>query len=106
MMMAPLGVSIRETTVPITPPTLTEVSTPEGYRRANRLALRNPGVLSLLGLCALSMPVGLDACGMPVGLMLAAAPRRDQVLLAAAQAIEGRLGTSVERLGLAPMVAA
>lgn len=88
--------------VAITPPTLAELEPPGAYPRCNLLALRNTSVANLFGLCALTLPVGLDQAGMPVGLMLMAPPRREERLLAAAAAIEAALGTGRERLGRAP----
>ena len=55
------------------------------------LALRNTCVVSFLGLCALTLPVGLDAQGLPVGLQLIGPPRGEAKLLAIARAIERRL---------------
>lgn len=52
------------------------------------LALRNTCVVSFLGLCALTLPVGFDAAGMPVGLQLIGAPRSEARLLALARAFE------------------
>lgn len=93
-------------TVPITPPTVAELRNLETYRRANRMALRNTSVVSLLGLSALSMPVGLDACGLPVGMQLVARADCEVALLGAAQACERRLGCASERLGAPPLLAA
>lgn len=90
-------------TVPITPPTIAEVADPERYRVLNLLALRNTSMASLLGLCALTLPVSRDAAGMPVGLMLTARFFDDEGLLAAARAIETVLGNAAERLGRAPL---
>ena len=53
----------------------------------------------MLGLCAVTIPVGLDDEGMPVGLQLVGAAGADEALLAAALAIERALGTARERLG-------
>ena len=90
-------------TVPISPPTLTEVSDPENYRYNNAASLRNTYVGNALGLCALSMPVGLDELGLPVGLQLLAKPQNEESLLAVARAIENTLGNSQQRLGQPPL---
>lgn len=75
-------------TVPITPPRPEDVATPEDYRRANLLSLRNTTIANLMGLCALTLPAGVDASGMPVGLQLMAAPWREERLLAVGQCLE------------------
>jgi len=90
-------------TVPITPPALNEVRNVEDYRGFNRLVLRNTSVVNLLGLCAITLPVGLDAAGMPVGLQLIAPGNTEEKLLAAGIAVEQALGTGEQRLGVAPL---
>jgi len=50
--------------------------------------LKNTSVVSFLGLCALSLPIGHDAAGMPVGLQLIAAPMNEPKLLAIAGTFE------------------
>lgn len=52
---------------------------------------------NLAGLCALSMPVGVDARGLPVGLQLQCAPYAETTLFGAAGALESDLN-----LNLAP----
>jgi len=79
-------------TVAITPPTLVEVATPEGYAPKNLLSLRNTAVVSYLGLCALSLPCGKDALGMPAGLQLVLPSGDDERLLALGLAVERVLG--------------
>ncbi len=96
---------IAHPTVPITPPTLDEVSTVEGYRPRNLMALRNTCIANLLTCCAITMPVALDDAGMPVGLQFMAGPFEEAALLSAALAAEAVLGTGRERFGVAPMVA-
>ena len=56
----------------------------------------------MLGLCAVTIPVGLDRAGMPVSLQLVAAAGADEALLTAALAVERALGTARERLGTPP----
>jgi aspartyl-tRNA(Asn)/glutamyl-tRNA(Gln) amidotransferase subunit A len=93
-------------TVALTPPLVDALADLDAYRRANRLVLRNTCIPSLLGLCALSLPVGLDAAGMPVGLQLIAGAFAEERLLAVAQACEQTLGNAAARLGLPPRVPA
>jgi len=90
-------------TVALTPPTLAEVEEIEVYRARNFKSLRNTNTASSLGLCALTIPVGLDACAMPVGLQLMAKANDETRLLAIGRACERKLGTAIERLGIAPM---
>ncbi len=91
-------------TVANTPPRIEDVSTPELYGPQNLLALRNTSMANYLGLCALTLPVGLDAVGMPVGLMLMARGGHDERLLAVARKVEGVLGSATERLGTPPRI--
>ena len=65
-------------------------------------SLRNTTVGNLLGLCGITLPVGLDASGMPVGLQLLAKHGNDAKLLTIACRLETILGTPRQRLGLAP----
>lgn len=88
--------------VPITPPRFDEVASGADYRHANLKVLRNTAVVNYLGLCALTLPAGLDAAGMPVGLQLMAAPLQEELLLLLALAIERRAGTPLQRLGRPP----
>jgi len=87
-------------TVPVTPPIFEEVNDLQRYRQANLLSLRNTCMANYLGLCAISMPVGLDQAGMPVGMQLMAGLDQDRSLLAIALAFERALGTMRERIGL------
>ena len=64
--------------------------------------LRPTCAVNLLGLCAVSIPVGLDAAGMPVGLQLVGRAGEDESLLGVALAIERVLGTGVDRMGQPP----
>ncbi|HLI11411.1 MAG TPA: amidase [Alphaproteobacteria bacterium] len=93
-------------TVPVTPPTLEEVADLGAYRRLNMLALRNTCLANYLGLCAITIPVGLDAAGLPVGLQLYARHSQEERLLAIARAAERVLGVPRERLGPPPLAAA
>lgn len=91
-------------TVPITPPVVSALEELAVYRRQNFLALRNTCVANFLGLCALSLPVGLDAAGMPVGLQLLAPAGAEVRLLEVGMALEAQLGTPEDRLGWPPGV--
>jgi aspartyl-tRNA(Asn)/glutamyl-tRNA(Gln) amidotransferase subunit A len=93
-------------TVPISPPRIADVAQWDSYRVANAKALANTSVGNRLGLCAMTLPVGLDAHGMPVGLQLIAAAGRDAHLVEVALAAEGVLGTARDRLGVPPVLAA
>ena len=86
----------------ITPPAVSDLGDLDRYIEANRAALRPTGPASMLGLCALTIPAGLDAAGMPVGLQLVAQGGRDELLLAAALTAERVLGTARQRLGVPP----
>ncbi len=91
-------------TVPITPPRVADITELADYRRANMLALRNTCLANLAGLCALTIPAGLDAQGLPTGLQLMAPAGAEQRLLTFAMALEHHLGTPRERLGEALLV--
>jgi aspartyl-tRNA(Asn)/glutamyl-tRNA(Gln) amidotransferase subunit A len=80
-------------TVPIVPPRIAELEADDdAFTRTNALVLRNPSAFNFLDACALSLPCHpRDAA--PVGLMLAAAPHRDDALLAIGQAVEAVLNT-------------
>ncbi len=86
-------------TVANTPPTVASLEDPDRYREQNLLCLRNTAMVSYLGLCALSLPVGTDRAGMPVGMQLVARAHREPELLAVARAFERCLGQAPERLG-------
>ena len=90
-------------TLPITAPALEDVAAPEAWQRINRRAVRNTYVASLLGLCALSVPAGLDAARIPVGLQLIAKPWQEERLLAVGCLFERLLGDARQRLGPPPL---
>ena len=75
-------------TVAVSPPRWDEIATPDSYARANMAVLRNTAIGNLLGLCAITLPVGIDRNGIPVGLMLMAQPNDEERLIAAAVAAE------------------
>jgi len=66
--------------------------------------LRNTCIGNVLGLCGLTMPVGLDKANMPVGLLLTAKPFSEVRLLSVAAQIEKVLGNAKQRLGTAPLL--
>ena len=63
------------------------------------MSLRNTCSGNTLGLCALTLPVGLDKAGMPVGLQIMARQGAEEKLLAIALCIEKVIGNSIDRLG-------
>ncbi len=74
-----------------TPALVEALKVPEAYQRANFQALRNTSIVSCMGWCALSLPVGLDAQNMPVGMQLIGAAGTDLSLLAHARVVEEAL---------------
>ncbi|WP_419935308.1 amidase [Candidatus Palauibacter sp.] len=93
-------------TLPIAPPPLAALSRLAAYRDANRRMLSGTCPASMLDLCAISLPAGLDGEGMPVGLQLMGPAGSDLTLLARAAAVESVLGTNLTRLGTPPRVGA
>jgi len=91
-------------TLPITPPTLQSVTDDAEYRAKNMAILNNTMIANLLQLCAVSLPVALDAENMPVGLMIMAPLDADERVLAVALAIESKLGTATDRIGMPPIL--
>ena len=92
-------------TLPITPPPLAALSDLDVYRTVNRDMLSGTGPASMLDMCAVSLPAGLDEHAMPVGLQLVGRTGTDHDLLDRAAAVESVLGTNLERLGVPPRVA-
>lgn len=86
----------------ITPPPVGELDDLGAYASANATLLRPTCPVSVLGLCSVAIPVGLDDAGMPVGLQLVARGARDELALAAALAAERVLGPAADRLGPPP----
>ena len=81
------------------------VELPSGTTTADQANVRGGGLANLTGVPAISVPVGLDTDRMPIGLQLQAAWGRDELLLDAAEALEGANGRRwVE--ALAPIAAA
>ena len=91
-------------TLPITPPPLSTLSELDVYRAVNRDMLSGTGPASMLDMCAVSLPAGLDEHGMPAGLQLIGRTGADHGLLDRAVLAEEVLGTNLERLGTPPRV--
>jgi aspartyl-tRNA(Asn)/glutamyl-tRNA(Gln) amidotransferase subunit A len=83
----------------LTPPPIEGLEDLERYWALNTAALRPTSPASVLGHCAITLPVGLDAAGMPVGLQLVARGGEDELALAAALAAERILGGPGAALG-------
>ncbi|KVE34217.1 amidase [Burkholderia sp. TSV86] len=80
-------------TVAIEPPRINALEhDDDAFARVNALVLRNTSAFNFLDACALSLPCHPRDTA-PVGLMLAAAPHRDDALLAIGQAVEAVLAT-------------
>ena len=78
-------------TVAILPPRIADLADAGLFATANRMALRNTGLINLMDGCAISLPIGSD--GAPVGLMISAGPTCDRTLLAVAASVEACLAT-------------
>ncbi len=89
-------------TVMITPPIVSDLGDIDRYIETTLAALRATCPVNLLGLCAATIPVGLDQLGMPVGLQILAPGGQDETLLGVALAAEQVLGTAHDRLGMPP----
>lgn len=91
-------------TIAISPPTVGALREPAAYRQANMAVLRNPSIANLMGLCALSMPIGKDSQNMPVGLQLMCGPRQEKTLLQIGTLLEKKLGKPLDILGMPPLL--
>ena len=80
------------TTMATPPPVADLEGDLERYVAANSRALQPTCAVGVLGLCAITLPCGLDDVGMPVGLQLVARGSRDVEMLAAAVSAERILG--------------
>lgn len=89
-------------TLPVAPPTVESLSQLDAYREANRRMLSCTSPASMLDMCAVSLPAGLDPLGMPAGLQLIGRKGADRALLAAAVVAEAALGDPPARLGTPP----
>ena len=83
----------------ISPPPVADLADPERYGEANSAILRPTYPVSVLGLTAISIPIGTDGNGMPIGLQLVAPGGQDEALLGVALAAEREFGTASQRLG-------
>jgi len=90
-------------TLRVSPYDMTKEVGPEQFWQQNRGLVHNTVPVNFLGLCAATLPVGLDRLGLPVGLQLVAKGGEDERLVAIACAAERVLGASRDRLGLPPM---
>ncbi len=97
---------IASPTLCITPPLLSEIGDAESYLAANRRIVRNMVAVNYLGLCGITLPIGLDRARMPVGLQFIAPAWAEEKLLAIALAAERVLGNAAERLGTPPFLTA
>jgi aspartyl-tRNA(Asn)/glutamyl-tRNA(Gln) amidotransferase subunit A len=93
-------------TLCITPPLLSEIGDAESYLAANRRIVRNTVAVNYLGLCGITLPIGLDRARMPVGLQFIAPAWAEEKLLAIALAAERVLGNAADRLGTPPFLSA
>jgi len=96
---------IASPTLCLTPPLMPEITDAETHWQVNRRIVRNTVAVNYLGLCGITMPVGLDRAGMPVGLQFIAPAGAEEKLLAIALAVERVLGPAAERLGTPPLLA-
>ena len=86
----------------ISPPPVADLADLDRYGEANSAILRPTYPISVLGLTAISIPVGIDRNGMPIGLQLVAEGGRDEALLGVALAAEREFGTASQSLGHPP----
>jgi aspartyl-tRNA(Asn)/glutamyl-tRNA(Gln) amidotransferase subunit A len=80
-------------TAMVTPPPVAELGGMKRYLETNGTALRPTCPVSMLDLCAVTLPVGLDGAGMPVGFQIVAPGGDDELALAAALRVERALET-------------
>ena len=85
-------------TVAIQPPLRNEVKKdPTAFSSANTMALRNTRIANLLGLCAITIPIGRTASGLPVGMMIHGAPYSEACLLRTASKLEKLVESSLSK---------
>lgn len=77
-------------TLPITAPRIDSLVEEDDYVRVNMLMLRNPGIVSFLDRCAISIPIP-DPGPLPAGLMLIGETMADRELFSIALAAEAAL---------------
>lgn len=87
-----------------TPPTRAATENPGTYAHYSDSLLHNTVLGSMNGLCAITLPVGLDAAGVPVGMQLAAKANCEPVLLHVAALVEEAIGNSAQRCGYPPLI--
>ncbi len=87
----------------LTPPPVSDLADLDRYLEVNGALLRPTSPVSVLGLCALTLPVGFDGAGLPVSLQLVAPSGRDELLFAGALRAEEVLGAPARRLGEPPV---
>jgi aspartyl-tRNA(Asn)/glutamyl-tRNA(Gln) amidotransferase subunit A len=87
----------------MSPPPVADLADLDRYGEANTAILRPTYPISVLGLTAISVPVGVDRNGMPIGLQLVAPGGQDEALLGVALAIEREIGTASQSLGHPPV---
>ncbi|MFQ5537575.1 MAG: amidase [Gemmatimonadota bacterium] len=80
-------------TAVLTPPPVADLTDMDTYMAVNAATLAPTCPVSMLGLSAVTVPVGMDEAGMPVGLQLVAPGGEDELVLAAALAVERGAGT-------------
>jgi aspartyl-tRNA(Asn)/glutamyl-tRNA(Gln) amidotransferase subunit A len=73
---------------PAPPLEMPMVELPSGTSTADQANVRGAALANLTGIPSISMPVGLSGEGLPIALQLQAAWGRDELLLAAAEALE------------------
>ncbi len=86
----------------ISPPPVADLTDLDRYGKTNAAILRPTYPISVLGLTAISIPVGVDRNGMPIGLQLVAPGGHDEALLGVALAAEQVFGTASRSLGPPP----
>lgn len=86
-------------TMACAPPKVEDLHVIDAYGQANALILRNTCIGNLLGLSAITVPMGLDGNGLPMGLQLMAPAFAEEKLLAIALQVEACLGTPLQQLG-------
>jgi aspartyl-tRNA(Asn)/glutamyl-tRNA(Gln) amidotransferase subunit A len=94
---------IASPTLMLSPDVMNAEQTSERFWARNRGIVHNTVPVNYLGLCAVTLPVGLDKLGLPVGLQFIAKGGDDEKLIAIACAAERALGTPRDRLGAPPM---
>jgi len=92
-------------TLPMTPPKMSDIVDPDVHLKANFFCVRNTNTVSLLKLCAITIPVSLDNSEMPVGLQIICPSGKEETAIAIALAFENTLGTSRQRIGDPPICA-